>query len=305
MPNYNIGEFIKYRRIKLGVSQTELCRGICNVGTISRIENGEHLPRNEVLERILQRLGYSGKVLDGFLTQKDFKTAQIIQQAKNLYSFGKTNEAMALINSLNGNCEGLRIQDRQFCDRLETVYLNSKGAITTEQALKRFIGILERSTGRLDFNNLPMIVSFEEMHILNNIAVCYARTGRIDTAIKILYHTKRICDRNIFDYYESMKSLPEILYNLSKCLGLNGRYDESIFICEHSIETSKMTGWLRFLPQTMHVLGWSLIKRGRTGDKEHARKVLEDVYDLSMMLSGNSGRTRRISWLMSESVRQQ
>lgn len=300
MPNYNIGAFIKYRRIELKVSQSELSRGICNVGTLSRIENGEHLPRNEILEQLLQRLGYFGNVFDGLLIEEDFKAAETVQRAKNLTSFGKVKEAKALVDSLNISFEGLRSQDRQFCDRLETVHLRSIGAITNEQALERFIGILERSSGSFDIKELPTVLSSEEMCLLNNIAICYANTGKTETAIKILYHMKRICEGNIVDYYESMKSLPGILYNLSKCLGQSGRFDESIAICEYSIEMLTRTGWLRVLPQTMYTLGVSLVKRGKAEDTERARKVLDDAYQLSLILSGESKRTNRIRKFISE-----
>ena len=40
MAVYNIGEFIKERRERLGVTQDELCEGICAPATMSRIESG-------------------------------------------------------------------------------------------------------------------------------------------------------------------------------------------------------------------------------------------------------------------------
>ena len=35
-----LGEFIKQRRLELGLTQEQLCEGICEPMTISRIENG-------------------------------------------------------------------------------------------------------------------------------------------------------------------------------------------------------------------------------------------------------------------------
>lgn len=303
MPNYSIGAFIKHRRNELKISQSELCCGICNVGTLSRIENGELLPKSEIAELILQRLGYSSGAFDGFLTDKDFTTAQTIQKAKNLTSLGKNDEARAVIEELSRDYESLRLQDKQYCDRTETVFLNLSGAITDERALKNLISILERSTGRFNLNELPKVVGFEEMCLLNNIALCYAHVGRTDAAINILYHMKEINERNIVDQYESMKSLPGILYNLSKYLGLSGRYDESIALCEQSIALLKQTGLFRLLPQTMYDLGWSLFKRGRAEDLERARKIMNEAYRLSSIISGDGKLTRHISKFIAENFK--
>ncbi len=303
MPNYSIGAFIKHRRNELKISQSELCCGICNVGTLSRIENGELLPKSEIAELILQRLGYSSGAFDGFLTDKDFTTAQTIQKAKNLTSLGKNDEARAVIEELSRDYESLRLQDKQYCDRTETILLNSSDKISDEQALKNLIRILERSIGRFNLDELPKVVSFEEMSLLNNIAIRYARIGRMDTAIKILYHMKDINEQNIIDQYESMKSLPGILYNLSKYLGLSGRYDESIAICEHSIELLRRTGWFRLLPQTMYDLGWSLFKRGRAEDLARVRKIMNEAYRLSSIISGDGKLTRHISKFIAENFK--
>lgn len=300
MSNYSMGKFIKFRRRELKVSQMDLCRGICNVGTLSRIEKGQLVPKSDIMDLLLQRLGYSNGIFDGFMTGKDFKTEQIIQTSRNLILFGKNDEAMLAIESLGRNYESLKLHDKQYCDRMETVYLNLNGAITDERALKNLISILERSTGRFNLDDIPVVVSFEEMCLLNNIALCYAHVGKTDAAIKILYQMKDITERNIVDQYESMKSLPGILYNLSKYLGLNGRYDESIAICEQSIALLKQTGFFRMLPQTMYDLGWSLLKRGRAEDTERARKTIIEAYRLSSIISGDGKLASHISKFIAE-----
>ena len=52
-----------------------------------------------------------------------------------------------------------------------------------------------------------------------------------------------------------------ILYNLSKVLGLAGRYDEGV--CDEGIRIAKTTGRCLSLPQTMYDRAWAMVKRGR------------------------------------------
>lgn len=300
MSNYNMGQFIKFRRNELKISQSELCRGICSVGTLSRIENGEQFPKNDILTMLLERLGYSDFAFEVFMSERNYMAAQTVHRARQLYNLGKKKESKALIDSLDKKYDTLRLQDRQFCDNMETMFLQESGAITTEQALKNYIDILERSSGRFSLDNLPTVVYFEEMNLLNCISNCYANLGRIDVSIKMLYHMKRIHESNIIDEFESLRTMPGILYNLSKYLGLSKRYDESIEISEQAVELGKRTNRTRTLPQAMYNLGWALIKRGSQQDRERARKVLEDAYQLSRIMSGDSKRTQHIKRFINE-----
>lgn len=44
-----LGEAIKQRRLKMGLTQEQLCEGICEPITISRLENGRQTPsRNRI-----------------------------------------------------------------------------------------------------------------------------------------------------------------------------------------------------------------------------------------------------------------
>ena len=300
MSNYNMGQFIKFRRNEFKISQSELCPGICNVSTLSRIENGEQFPKNDILTMLLERLGYSDFTFDVFISERDYKSAQTVHRARQLYNLGKKKEAKVLIDSLDKKYDVLRLQDRQFCDNMETMFLYENGEITTEQALKNYISILERSSGRFSLDSLPTVVYFEEMNLLNCISNCYASLGRMDISIKMLYHMKRIHDSNIIDELESLRTIPAILYNLSKYLGLSKRYDESIEISEQAVEIGKRTSQVRMLPQAMYNLGWALVKRGRPQDRERARMVLEEAFQLSRVMSGESKRTKNIKRFINE-----
>lgn len=45
MKEVYIGSIIRKRRQELGLTQEQLCRGICETVTLSRIENGKQTPR--------------------------------------------------------------------------------------------------------------------------------------------------------------------------------------------------------------------------------------------------------------------
>ena len=59
MQNYKLGEYIRQRRLDLGLTQEQVCAGICESVTLSRFENGKqnsftnrgYLDYNESIER--------------------------------------------------------------------------------------------------------------------------------------------------------------------------------------------------------------------------------------------------------------
>ena len=44
MQNYKLGEYIRQRRLDLGLTQEQVCAGICESVTLSRFENGKQTP---------------------------------------------------------------------------------------------------------------------------------------------------------------------------------------------------------------------------------------------------------------------
>ena len=52
-----IGKLIKEYRMRLGISQEDLCGDACAVSTLSRLENGKHLPRRKQIEAFFSYMG--------------------------------------------------------------------------------------------------------------------------------------------------------------------------------------------------------------------------------------------------------
>lgn len=70
MSCYMIGDWIRTMRRYRGMTQKQLCDGICSIGTLSRIERGQQTPHGHTAEMLLSRLGLSaGRML--FLKSTD------------------------------------------------------------------------------------------------------------------------------------------------------------------------------------------------------------------------------------------
>ena len=56
METFFIGEYIKNQREALHLTQEQVCDGICDPATLSRIENGHHTPSRTKVNALLQKL---------------------------------------------------------------------------------------------------------------------------------------------------------------------------------------------------------------------------------------------------------
>lgn len=299
MAVYNIGEFIKEKRERMGITQDELCEGICSLPTMSRIESGTRMPKRETIIQIFQRLGIPAEMYPNYTTKSDLEVLYLVYQIRQSYNINDMATAKVLFSKLNGEYNNLPVPDKQFCRLFETVLKMNSGELNYAQALPELEDIMKMSCPNYSLDRLPRLMTFEEINVLNNIAICYAKMNKIDIAIEIYYSiigTYKLRASNIED---SLRTSPAIYYNLSKYLGLSGRYDECIRICEDGIRHIELSGKYRNYPSIMYNLAWVLVRRNSKGDMERAETILKKAYYTSI-ISWSKSLTEKVRYLYKE-----
>lgn len=289
MAVYNIGEFIKEKRERLGVTQDELCEGICSLATMSRIEAGGRIPKSKVIVPLLQRLGLSDFIVDSMSTKEELKGMEIIAEMRSSYVNGDMETAKLYFAEAAPYYEDLSVNCKQFYGLFKTVLKIDSGELNYSQALPIYEDIMRMTVPGYSIDRLPRLMSFEEINVLNNIAIAYGNTGRMDIAIKIYYAIKQFYDRHSTNIDNVLRTLPTIYYNLSKYLGLSGRYDECIRICEEGISYIKNSGRYRRHSYILYNLAWVLLRRKNIGDLERADFALKTAYCSALMTEGKTG----------------
>lgn len=299
MAVYNIGYFIKQRRIELGISQEELADGICASATMSRIEAGARIPKRETVIQIFQRLGIPAEMYPNYTTKSDLEVLYLVYQVRQSYNINDMATAKELFSKLNGEYDNLPVPDKQFCRLFEIVLKMNSGELNYEKALPELEVIMKMSCPNYSIDRLPRLMTFEEINVLNNIAICYGRMDKMDVAINIYYSiigTYKLGASNIED---SLRTSSTIYYNLSKYLGLSGRYDECIRICEDGIRHIELSGKYRNYPSIMYNLAWVLVRRNSIGDMERAESILKKAYYKSI-ISWSKSLTEKVRKLYKE-----
>lgn len=276
MAVFQLGPILKIRREELGLSQEDLADGICSVPTLSRIENGERLPTKNHFEMLMQRLGYSGMSLDFFSDKQTFLLHEIKIETRYAFMAEDFSLAMKCLEKFEGLLNNPTNIDKQFLILYQTL-LNPE-QYSNDVQLRRYEEALKLTCPKYHIGHIPHVLSYEEIILLNNIAVCYDVADNREYAIFILYSLKDYYQRHMVSTDEALRTQLLILYNLSKFLGLSGSYNECIEICDLGIRIARTTGRCQFLARTLYNRGWALSRRNYDGDRELAELSIKQAY---------------------------
>ena len=282
MAVFQLGPILKARREELGLSQEDLADGICAVPTLSRIENGERMPTKNHFEMLMQRLGYSAMSIDFFSDKQTFRLHELKIKTRYAYMTEDYSLAKTRFDEFDGLLDNPTNIDKQFSILYKTL-LNKEQYDSTSR-LKQFEDALKLTCPKYDTGYIPHVLSYEEIILLNNIAVCNDAAGDRNRAIFILYTLKEYYEHHMISTDESLRTQPLILYNLSKYLGLSGRYNECIEICDLGIRIARTTRRCPYLARTLYNRGWALLRRKCIGDGELAEISLKQAYHFSAIM---------------------
>ncbi len=229
------------------------------------------------MARLLERLGLSADFLREAANDEDYLVRQKIRDINHVNISGDREKSRAMLDELGKDYESFSVENRQRVDVLETKMMYEDGLIDAKTQLDHLKDCLRMTVPYYSENELPKFMTNMEAQILRDIANSYGLMEDYEPAIRILYCVKCHYENNAVDRAFSARKLIEICYNLSKFLGLAGKYDESVQIASEGIRYCEYVPELRVLPSCMYNCAWSL---ERSGKKEEAKKLAEEALSL-------------------------
>ncbi len=293
---FQFGEVLRSQREALGVTQAELCQGICSVPTLSRIENGDRLPTQAILEPMLQRLGCTDLIFAGFVSKEEFQIHELKHRIRRESLRNRIDQARALLQELHARLPRPSHFDRQFLLLHDTQLYEENYSV--EEQIARFEEALRLTCPQYRKHSFPVLMSFEEITLMNAIAIGHYEAGRLDYAIEMLTHLKRFYEEHSVNTEEFLRTQPMILYNLSKLLGLSGRYDECIEVCILGIRLAKQSGRCRDFAQTLYNCAWAFQKRGNPGDQGIARTYARQAFYMAKIFGNEKSAERYHNFIL-------
>ncbi len=277
MDKKTVGRIISERRKRCGLTLNDLSAGICNKSTLMRIEAGGVNTSTDTLSCILERLGIHIGTLDDANSFDDILVRQVIRNANQADVNGNRAEALELLDTIAGSYDSFSLQNKQRFDVINTMLLFEDGGTSADMLLINLEKSMRLTQPDYSLENLPPIMTDMEAQILRHIASAYALMEDYEKAIDLYSYLKNYIG-NDTDKVASAKKLVNICYNLSKCLGLTGRYSESIDIATEGINACHFTGDIQMIPLCMYNCAWSLTYRNESDDRDRARELITEIY---------------------------
>lgn len=290
MAQYPLGIIIRQRRDMLGLSQQQLCQGICDRSTLSRIERGDQVPSYYTLHALLQRLGMQEKDIRFFLSQPDFETAQLQREIVALNTRKQWLQAQQKIRQLQALPTAADPLTRQFILRAKALagYEQDGKAVPYpyEEQRQMLLEALQISCPGIDPEHLQgHLLGEEEGKLLNQIAITYSESDERRRAIEIY--------RQLLDYLQTHQVgtetgaalLPLVAYNYSRLLGRERRYEECIEIAEIGRRCCVMYNKCKMLGGLLHNIAYSLHE---LGEDDKSKEILTQAYYVHKAMERNS-----------------
>jgi len=244
-----IGNFIAVLREKAGLSQGELCDGICNQSTLYRIEKDWMRANVFCLEAIIQRLGRDiNKYFSTFPSVEDFKAKQIRNEINACIINLNFESASRLLDELKlGKVHGKNPLIQQFVKETEAILFAGREGYDKSRYLDMLMEALSITLPRFDEDIVERYrLTYTEITLINQIAIHYSETENRKRGLKLFGRLRESINRFYVDEHEKVRTYITVLYNYSKYLGLSGYYKEAL---EISNEGAALAAKHKFLLQ--------------------------------------------------------
>lgn len=289
MKAYNIGLFIKKKREEQHIRQEDLCRGICDKSTLSRIERGKQEPSSGILGVLLQRLGINEDQLAVLLGPKDFEISDLQKEIVALNSQKEYEKAAEKIRRLEQLVEPTDKITQQFILRCKALAYFPEDYPASRDLLLQALSL---TLPDFDFDHISnYLLGIEEVKILNQLANSYSEAGDRRFAIHIYRQLFEDPRKRLFNIEAELTLLPLLAYNYSRLLGLERRYEEEIEIatlgqktCIKYNKCQYLGGLLLNIACALHELGKNDESKNKLIDAYYAHKLMQNQRSCNLIV---------------------
>lgn len=252
MAVYVVGDFLRETRLRKGYTQEEVSYGICTPASLSRIENGAQKPGRLILEKLFERLGTENNLFNTFVNREEMELYSAIQELiRNItdQDVSKIETQVEIVEKMTKETSVLENQ----CLYFAKGELSRQRDKNNEKAMELYMKAIHITLPDFDGKN-PLrknLLTFDEIMIINAIAILYVNNDEIMTAIQLDMWLKEYMENKLVDGKTKTAKYPMILYNLSCWLDDEGYHKESLEMAEQGLEFCIKYGNLFFFQYSL------------------------------------------------------
>lgn len=280
MKAYNIGDCIRQLREEQNVNQEDLCHGLCNKSTLSRIERGCHVPSIGTVALLLQRLGVNEDSLSFLLGTAEMEISNLHKEIEALNAQKKYDEALQKIGQMEQLTDPKDRVMQQFLLRSKALagYLQGGQRVDYDNLTKRemLLRAIELTHPHFSLDNIgKCLLGIDEIKTINQIAITYSEAGDRRYAIHIYRQLFEYPRSRFYNTEAEVSVVTMLAYNYSTLLGRERRYEECIEYAQMGYEACIKYNKARMLGGLLLNWGYALQKLGQ---EEESKSKIKDSY---------------------------
>lgn len=299
-----VGEIIRKKRIEIGLTQEELCEGICDPVTVSRIENLKQPPSRSTADALLQRLGVSdsryyftfcGGICDDSKEDVE-RTDQIQRLQESVERFCETDAEV----TVSGRAEVLKTLAELESLARQGDHMERQRVLTTKvRVLEKLNGaVTERirwlektillTVPRFQEQNLGAgVYGFDEMNMIRRLGLAYAEAGQTKRAVQLLSQLYDYAVAHAESINRPGRVLSPIAYSYGMALMRDKKPQQALEIAECGVQNC-IFGYDGELVNLLELEARCLMSLGRTDQGKEKALEASTLRVLTEKFSGQS-----------------
>lgn len=295
-----IGETIRQKRLEVGKTQENLCEGLCDPSTLSRIETGKQAPSRNIASALLQRLGLPHDRYYAFLTSSEAEAEALRARIDNCVAHFQQSlaeeknqarmDALEQLDRLETITEADDNITRQYILAIRSALGEKHGSYSFEVKLDMLLAAIRLTVPQFDPEALDgRLYSINETEIISQIARAYSEAGQHEKAAGIFNQLLTYVQEHYQNVIHPSRHLSPLTLNYARELCSLCRYEEAIEVAELGRMACLNYGYCRSLPGLLAVMAEC---RGAMGQYEQSRALYCQAYYLFKETGNISGITQ-------------
>ena len=291
-----LGEAIKKRRLELGLTQEQLCEGICEPITVSRLENGKQTPSRNRINALLERLDMPADRFYALLSKHELDIDALQRQitAYNVrFQKASTEEkpqireqALKAHRELEALIDADDNLSRQLILHSRVLLGTEEGAYSFEDKKRMLSEAIRLTAPYFDVDDIGRgLYTTDEIKIINQLALAYSNAGEHMEAISIFTQLYKYIQKHFQNIPLTRAHLNMVAYNYARELSSVGQFRKAIEIAEAGQRVCLDYGQYLSLPG---LLALQAECHHFLGDDEKSRDFYFQAYYLMKVIGDNS-----------------
>ncbi|MGN1188102.1 MAG: helix-turn-helix domain-containing protein [Lachnospiraceae bacterium] len=261
---YPVEKFINERRIMNGMTVEELAGTELDVGTVSRIINGKHMPRQKTLDILFRNLGVEGAQYSETIISEDAAVHELWEEYVDAMFVGNYAEGEELYLQLK---EKLDISNKINCmvlDCMRTELDRIQGRADCRTTKEKYEKIMQFTSENMTKYKYCVII---EQEIIAGYIDCINKLN-MDECVEILRGIYENYAGDIVERKRLIKTLELVFSRYSSYLGTYGHYELSNQIAHEGIKMELECARTYILSGLLYDIAWNHAQEEKLSDDD-------------------------------------